>query len=129
MPLGTTVAGPFAQALDDATLPAFSFVTPNLCNDSHDCPVKRGDVWLSVWLRRILTSRSYLAGNTALFVMWDEDGIIPNIVISPTTRPGTASTTPFDHYSLLRTTEEMLGIPTHLGQAASARSMRSAFRL
>jgi phospholipase C len=91
--------------------------------------VKRGDVWLSVWLRRILTSRSYLAGNTALFVMWDEDGIIPNIVISPTTRPGTAPTTPFDHYSLLRTTEDMLGIRTYLGQAASARSMRSAFRL
>jgi hypothetical protein len=129
VPLGTTVAGPFARALDDGTLPAFSFVTPNLCNDSHDCAVKRGDVWLSVWLRRILTSRSYLDGNTAVFVMWDEDGIIPNIVISPTTRPGTASTTPFDHYSLLRTTEEMLGLRTYLGRADSARSMRSAFRL
>jgi hypothetical protein len=129
VPLGTTVAGPFADALDRGTLPAFSFVTPNLCNDSHDCPVKRGDVWLSVWLRRILTSRSYLAGNTAVFVMWDEATIIPNIVISPTTRPGTAPTIPFDHYSALRTTEEMLGIRTYLGRAASARSMRSAFRL
>jgi hypothetical protein len=129
VPLGNTITGPFARALDDGTLPAFAFITPNLCNDSHDCAVKRGDVWLSVWLRRILSSRSYLAGNTAVFVMWDEPTVIPNIVISPTTRPGSAPTTPFDHYSLLRTTEEMLGIPTHLGRAAGARSMRSAFRL
>ena len=54
LPLGSTAAGPFASALDDGTLPAFSFVTPNLCNDTHDCPVKRGDVWLSAWLGRIL---------------------------------------------------------------------------
>ncbi|HEV7861514.1 MAG TPA: alkaline phosphatase family protein [Acidimicrobiia bacterium] len=129
LPLGSTVTGPFAQALDDDTLPAFSFITPNLCNDTHDCPVKRGDVWLSVWLRRILSSQAYLAGTTAVFVMWDEATIIPNIIISPTTRPGTAPTAPFDHYSALRTTEEMLGIPTHLGRAAQASSMRSAFKL
>ena len=129
LPLGSTAAGPFASALDDGTLPAFSFVTPNLCNDTHDCPVKRGDVWLSAWLGRILTSRTYRAGNTAVFVIWDEPGIIPNVVISPTTRPGTASDTPFDHYALLRTTEDMLGIGDHLGRAATARSMRSAFRL
>jgi hypothetical protein len=30
-----------------------------------------------------------------------------------------------DHYSLLRTTEEMLGITTHLGKAATAPSMRA----
>ncbi len=104
-------------------------MTPNLCNDTHDCPVKRGDVWLSAWLSRILTSRTYRAGSTAVFVVWDEPGIIPNIVISPSTTPGTTVDTPFDHYSLLRTTEEMLGIGGHLGRADGARSMRSAFRL
>jgi Phosphoesterase family len=129
VPLGTTAAGPFASGLDDGTLPAFSFVAPNLCNDSHDCPVKRGDVWLSAWLGRILTSPTYRAGGTAVFVVWDEPGIVPNLVISPSTRPGTAPEVPFDHYSLLRTTEDMLGISDHLGRAATARSMRSAFRL
>jgi hypothetical protein len=34
-----------------------------------------------------------------------------------------------DHYSLLRTTEEMLGLTTYLGEAANAVSMRSAFGL
>jgi len=129
LPLGTTADGPLARALDHDTLPAFSFITPNLCNDTHDCPVKRGDVWLSVWLGRILSSQAYRAGSTAVFVVWDEPGIIPHIVVSPSTRPGTASDTPFDHYGLLRTTEEMLGIRNLLGRAATARSMRSAFRL
>jgi hypothetical protein len=91
--------------------------------------VKRGDVWLSSWLSRILTSRTYRAGSTAVFLVWDEPGIIPNVVVSPSTRPGTTVDTPFDHYSLLRTTEEMLGITDHLGRAAEARSMRSAFGL
>ena len=129
VPLGTTAAGPLADALDGGPLPAFSFITPNLCNDTHDCPVKRGDVWLRAWLARIVASPAYRAGTTAVFVVWDEPGIIPHIVVSPSTRPGTASDTPFDHYGLLRTTEEMLGIKTFLGRAASARSMRAAFRL
>jgi hypothetical protein len=129
LPLGTTAGGPFASALDDGSLPAFSFVTPNLCNDTHDCPVKRGDVWLSAWLSRIVTSPTYRAGSTAVFVVWDEPGIIPNVVVSPSTPPGTTVDAPFDHYSLLRTTEEMLGVGDHLGRAAAARSMRPAFRL
>ena len=127
--LGTTADGPLAAALDGGTLPAFSFVTPNLCNDTHDCPVKRGDVWLSAWLGRILTSRAYREGSTAVFLIWDEPGVIPNVIISPSTRPGTTVDAPFDHYSLLRTTEDMLGIKSFLGRATSARSMRSPFRL
>jgi hypothetical protein len=35
---------------------------------------------------------------------------------------------PLDHYSLLRTTEELLGLPL-LGHAATATSMRPAFGL
>ena len=43
----------------------------------------------------------------------------------PTTRPGTVSSTSFTHYSMLRTTEQMLGLSTFLGNAASATSSRS----
>ncbi|HVW34581.1 MAG TPA: alkaline phosphatase family protein, partial [Acidimicrobiia bacterium] len=129
LPLGTTTSGPLAAALDNATLPAFTFVTPNLCNDTHDCPVKRGDAWLAAWVKRIVTSRAYLAGDTAVFLMWDEDSLIPFVVVSPSTPPGTAPSVPFDHYSALRTTEEMLGIRSFLGKAAAARSMRAAFHL
>jgi hypothetical protein len=134
VPLGTTTHGAFAAALANGTLPAFSFVTPNLCHDMHDCSVATGDAWLGSWLTRITGSASYRAGNTVVFIVWDEDdgsaaNRVPLLVISPWTTPGTRSNMRFTHYSLLRTTEELLGIHAHLGNAATATSLRSAFGL
>ena len=60
----------------------------------------------------------------------DESCHIPAILISPSVRPGTTSGTLFNHYSLLRTTEQMLGVRRRylLGEAKRAPSMRRAFR-
>jgi phosphatidylinositol-3-phosphatase len=118
----------FSNLLPSGTLPAFSFVTPDLCHDTHDCSVAAGDAWLKNFLPPLLASDEYRAGTTVIFVVWDEDTPMPNIVIGPTVPEGTVSAEPFDHYSLLRTTEELLGLPL-LGQAASAASMRNAFHL
>jgi hypothetical protein len=111
----------------------FTFVTPNLCHDMHSCSVQAGDNWLAGWLPRELRSPEYRSGSTVVFITWDEqDGAthqhIATLVVSPDTRPGTRSATPFDHYSLLATTEDILGLPP-LGAAAHATSMRSAFGL
>jgi len=119
---------PFSGALPSGTLPAFSFVTPNLCNDTHDCSVSAGDAWLKSFLPPLLARPEYESGSTVIFVVWDEYTPMPNVVISPTTPAGTVSSARFDHYSLLRTTEELLGLPP-LGRASAAPSMRSAFRL
>jgi phospholipase C len=134
VPMGSTTSGAFLTALNNGTLPGFSFVTPNLCNDMHDCSVGTGDAWLQSWVPKITASPAYQAGNTVLIVTWDEDdgsasNRIPAIVVSPYTVAGTKSSTAFTHYSLLRTTEQLLGIGTYLGQASSAASMRSAFGL
>ena len=82
----------------------------------------------------ILRSGEYAAGRTAVFLTWDEDdgsssNHIATLVIAPHVRPGTRSPAAFDHYSLLRTTEDLLGLPTNLGAAARAPSMRQAFGL
>lgn len=127
--LGTLTGGALATDLDGGTLPAFSFITPNLCNDTHDCAVRTGDEWLEQWLPRILSNTVYASGKTAVFVVWDESTPMPFIAVSPTTRPGTVVSTAVDHYSLLRTTEEMLGIQTFLGKAAGAPSMRGELGL
>jgi phospholipase C len=127
--LGTIDDGPLATDLRNDSLPAFAFVTPNLCNDTHDCSVATGDAFLASWLGRILDSKAYSAGRTAVFVVWDEDTRMPNIVISPTTKPGTRVGDRVDHYALLRTTEEMLGIKDFLGAAAAAPTMRPLFDL
>jgi phosphatidylinositol-3-phosphatase len=110
----------------------FTFVTPNLCHDTHDCSVATGDRWLRSFLGQVFASAEYRAGKTAVFLTWDEaDGSsnqIATIVAAPSVRPGTAASPRFDHYSMLRTTEEMLGLGL-LGRAASATSMRAAFRI
>jgi hypothetical protein len=112
----------------------FTFVTPNMCNDTHDCSVTTGDNWLKGFIPKLTSSPQYQSGATAIFLTWDEDDFtnvnqIPTIVIAPSTVPGTKAATRFNHYSLLRTTEEMLGLTTYLGGAAGATSMRSAFNL
>jgi hypothetical protein len=48
-------------------------------------------------------------------------------VISPTTN-SIADAAPYTHYSMLRTTEEILGLPL-LGGAQTATSMLNAFNL
>ena len=67
----------------------------------------------------------------AVVIVFDENaGASGNqvycVVISPFTTAGTQSGTNFTHYSLLRTTEEILGLPL-LGNAATATSMRADF--
>jgi phosphatidylinositol-3-phosphatase len=49
-------------------------------------------------------------------------------VISPSTPAGTTSGTSFNHYSLLGTAEQLLGLP-RLGHASSYPAMSAAFRL
>jgi phospholipase C len=134
VPMGTTSSGNFVRDLNASTLPSFAFVTPNLCNDMHDCSIGTGDAWLQSWVPKIIASPSYQAGNTAIFITWDEDdgsqgNHVATIVVSPSTPLGTQSGAAFDHYSLLRTTEEMLGVSSYLANAASAASMRAAFHL
>lgn len=135
-----------ATDLAGNALPAFSFVTPNLIDDMHNGTIADGDTWLSKNLPVILNSPEYKSGSTAVFITWDEGSggypiedcddpgvtdtscIVPTIVISPTTPAGTRSASFFDHYSLLATTEQLLGLPK-LASASSAPTMTAAFHL
>jgi phospholipase C len=139
---------PYTQLATDlsaGTLPTFSFVTPNLIDDMHDGTVAQGDSWLSSNLPTILNSSEYTSGSTAVFITWDEGTggssgencaanttdqscHVATIVISPSTLVGVKSGTLFNHYSLLATAEQLLGLP-FLGQATSATTMTSAFNL
>jgi hypothetical protein len=114
------------------TLPGrYSFVSPNLFHDMHSGSIKEGDRWLAAWLPKILAGPDYRAGRLAVVITWDEgssnDNHVPTIVISPRT-VNLRVATPFTHASLLRTSEEILGVPL-LRKADSAPSMISAFHL
>ena len=126
--LGDPANGAFADDLAHDALAAFSFVTPDLCHDTHDCPVADGDQWLAQWLPSLLDSTAYRSGTTIVFIVWDEPTPMPLLVVGPSVSPGVTTDEPFNHYSLLPTTEELLGLPL-IGQAANATSMRTAFGL
>ena len=136
VPMGTTSSGKFITDLQRDTLPTFAFVTPNICNDMHNCSISTGDSWLGSWVPLITQSAAYQAGTTALFITFDEDdksegNRVATIVVSPYTATGTRSATAFNHYSLLKTAEQMLGITTFLRHAgdAATNGMRPAFGL
>jgi phospholipase C len=133
-----------ATDLGANALPAFSFITPNLINDMHNGTLADGDTWLAHNLPTVLDSPEYRDDSTVIFLTWDEgEGGSSNdcatnttdvgchvaaLVISPSTAAGTRSAQLFNHYSLLATAEELLGLPK-LGGAASNASMVNAFNL
>jgi phospholipase C len=143
-PAGDVPFTQFAGDVASGSLPAFSLVTPNLIDDTHDGSVADGDRFLRSTVGMIVSSASYRAGSVALFVVWDEgEGgstsncatnltdvgcHVPAIVVSPSTTPGTRDASLFNHYSLLRTAEDLLGL-AHLGSAGAASPMGPAFGL
>ncbi len=132
VPLGSPTSGALASDLRRNRLPKFSFITPDRCNDMHDCGVPKGDEWLHRWLPVLLASKAYRAGKTAIFITFDEGGSdnrVATIAIAPSVRRGSTTNAALNHYSLLRTTQSMLGLRPLLGAAAHARSMRAGLHL
>lgn len=130
LPMGSASSGNLINALaSDSSLPTFSFITPNLCNDVHSCGTTTGDNWLKALMPKIIASPAYQSGDTMVAVWFDEDTPIPNIVMSKSAKHVVLNDASYSHYSLLRTTEDLLGITTHLGKAASAPSFAAAYNL
>jgi hypothetical protein len=164
-----------------STTPAFSFITPSLCDDGHDAPCVDGrpggltsaDAFLQKWIPIIQASPAYK--DAVIIINFDESGAAstsvdssgninvvetgavccgqlpgPNlgtypmtqtfpykgasynlvyqsyggdrtgaVVLSPFVKGGTVSTVPYNHYSLLRTIEDIF-IQSHLGYAGQA---------
>jgi len=119
----------FATDLQSNTVPDFVWITPNLCNDMHDCQIGTGDAWLKTWVPQILAAPAWQA-NSVLFIAFDEGkgsntegcctyaagGQVATLVVSPLVLPGFQSAVPYSHYSLLRTIEEAWQLPL-LGKA------------
>jgi hypothetical protein len=136
VPFGNSSAGFYAD-LAGNKLPDLSVVIPNDCNNSHDCTIRAADSWLQGVIGKIQSSSVYQSGNTVVVATWDEgkggnDGEdcsvnlgdtschVATLVLSPYIVPGTQSGRVLNHYSLLRTTEDLLGLQSYLGHAADA---------
>jgi acid phosphatase len=130
----------FSGDMSSGNVPNFVWITPNLCNDMHDCSVSTGDAWLRSVVPTITASSAFRNGG-ALFITWDEGstnagccgdaygGHVATLVISPRAIAGYRSTVAEDHYGLLRTIEDAFRL-SHLNAAASSANvpLREYFR-
>lgn len=90
--------------------PNYAFITPNLCNDMHDCAVSTGDKWLAQQVPPILSSPAFTNQKSLLVIMWDEgnntDNRVPIIFAGSAAQRGYQSSSYYSHYSLLHTIED-----------------------
>ncbi len=98
---------------DYSTLPTLSFVIPNQANDMHDGTIAQGDTWLSNNLAAYATWCQ--THNSLLIVTFDEDNggennRIVTIFYGPMVVPGQYPES-ITHYNVLRTLEDMFGLP------------------
>ncbi len=118
--------------LRGGTLPTYAWISPNLCDDGHDCGVSGGDRFLSHAVPSLLRE---LGPNGFLVLTWDEGasdsgccgvakgGRIATVVAGPDVRRGARYNGYVDHYGVLGTIEQALGLAP-LGGAAEPQSGR-----
>jgi phosphatidylinositol-3-phosphatase len=139
-------------------LPTYAFITPDQCHNMHaSCTrgtnaIRAGDDWLRRVIPQIVDTTGYQRGRTVIFITWDEGSNgqsaeqrgenclalvhlddrschVPTFVMSEYIAPGTQSGLLFSHYSVLQTTERLLGVEPFIGHAADPTTdgMRAAF--
>ena len=125
----------FSADLGNGTLPDYSFVTPNLCNDAHDCTLDIADAWLKTNIDPLIKSSSFQNG--LVIIVFDESGNdnthgggrVAWVAVSPAfSKPGFKSSTLYQHQSTLRLMMEGLGLTTFPGQAKNANNMSEFFQ-
>ncbi len=116
-------------------LAAFSWITPDLCNDGHDCSIAVSDRYLAKLVPRLL---HHLGQHGFLVLTFDEGttsagccggahgGRVATVIAGPDVRRRARLAGNYTHFSLLRTLEDNFGLP-HLRAAAGARPLRAAF--
>jgi acid phosphatase len=128
---------PFTQFATDfasGTLPNYSFVTPNHCNDAHDCPITTFDSWLQTNIAPLLNNAQVMS-NSLLIITWDEAGTdgtngggrVQFVIVGGKVKKGYVSSTLYQHQSLERLSLEALGISSWPGDGATAPSMAEFF--
>lgn len=122
---------PLTRPLDVSA--RFTLIVPNICDDMHSCSETVGDRWLETTVPSILASAQYRSDSLVLFITFDENDSgptnrVPTLVIAPSTPVGDRVGVRYTHYSLLRTTETLLGLAP-LARARTARSMAAPFHL
>lgn len=116
-----------ARDLREGRLPTYSWISPNLCDDGHDCALRTADRFLAATAPALLHE---LGPHGVLILTWDEGssdrgccgvasgGQVATIVAGPDVVRGGRDPEPLDHYGTLATVERALGLPLLAGAGA-----------
>jgi len=124
----------FATDLANGTLPTFSNIVPNLCNDAHDCSLSTADAWLKNHIDPLIESGTFQQDGL-LVIVFDEastdntngGGRIVWVAVSSKSKVGYESATLYKHQSSLRLMLKGLGVTVFPGAAATAADMDEFF--
>ena len=112
-----------------ATTPNFVWISPDICNDMHNCSVATGDTWLKNNVPPILSSPACTTDKCLVILTWDEDDnklgnqVLTIFAGSAARTGGATSDVSYTHFSTLRTIEDIFGLPTQTSNDASATPM------
>jgi phosphatidylinositol-3-phosphatase len=138
-------------------LPSFAWIVPNEDHNMHtsaggsDRRITTADTWLRELMTRLVATPEYADGSMVVIVTWDEGDLsgapfnrdclrpalsrdeschVATLIVSKWVQPGTQSSTPFSHYSILKTSERLLGLPLLLhARDPSVRDLMEDFGL
>ncbi len=119
----------FQADLASGDVAAYTFITPNLCNDMHgnsactngcssalgltgNACIAGGDTWLQNNVPAIISFINAHGG--VLFVLWDEPALnstVPFLVVGPHVKAGYSSSVAYTHSSYVKSLEEILRVP------------------
>jgi acid phosphatase len=130
----------FATDLANNALPDFSFIVPDVNDDAHNGTPQQADTWLQTNIVTPLSANSAFqsGGDGLLIVDFDEaadtdttygGGHVSPVLWGPIVKPGytQASSTVYQHESMLRTVMEALGLSSPPAAAANAPAMTEFF--
>jgi acid phosphatase len=126
----------FSSDLASGHLPSYSFITPNLCNDAHNCSLATADAWLKKNIAPLISSSVFKDGGL-LIIVFDESandnthggGRVAWVAVSSEfSKLKYKSTKLYQHQNTLRLTLQGLGLNSFPGAAASASDMSEFFK-
>jgi phosphatidylinositol-3-phosphatase len=120
-----------ASDVSTGAVASYNFISPNACHDMHGAPscpdtnlVRAGDDWLAANLPPLVAFVETRGG--VVFIVWDEGEPLPFLAVGPHVKPGYTSAASYNHGSILKSVEKMLGLPV-LDAVASANDLGDMF--